>query len=88
MGGPTAQVPPAVEQVAAETRKFVKETLDRAIRTFNVNPKRGVKFFTGAASSGMVAAADPAALADFIFTTRGLNKEKVKAWAGGRKGGV
>ena len=49
--------------------------LDRAIRSFNVNPKRGLKFVTG--PSGMVEPGDASGLADFLLTTRGLNKEKV-----------
>jgi len=57
--------------------RYVKALLDRAIRSFNVNPKRGLKFVTG--PSGMVEPGDASGLADFLLTTRGLNKEKVSA---------
>lgn len=58
----------------AERRKVVKNLLDRAIRTFNVNSKRGVKFVI---SSGMVVSGDAGGMAEFLVTTKGLNKEKV-----------
>lgn len=57
-----------------ERRKIVKNMLDRAIRTFNVNSKRGVKFVI---ESGMVVSGDAGGMAEFLVTTKGLNKEKV-----------
>jgi hypothetical protein len=58
----------------SERRKIVKNMLDRAIRTFNVNSKRGVKYVI---ESGMVVSGDAGGMAEFLVTTKGLNKEKV-----------
>jgi hypothetical protein len=85
--GATAEAAANAAEAAAfafelRRREYVKQTLDRAIRTFNVNPKRGAAFVMSEAS-GMVAPGDAAGFAEFLITTKGLNKEKVGEYLGG-----
>ena len=72
------------------TALYLERTLNRAIRTFNCNTKRGIQFITGAQSGFMVGGEKRSrkkelarGIASFLFTTRGLNKEKVGEYLGG-----
>ena len=53
--------------------------MDRSIRAFNINPKRGVRVII---ESGFVEDGDDEGLARFLAATVGLNKVKLGEWLG------
>mmetsp|Transcript_52811 Transcript_52811/g.146627 ORF Transcript_52811/g.146627 Transcript_52811/m.146627 type:complete len:279 (+) Transcript_52811:76-912(+) len=53
--------------------------MDRSIRAFNINPRRGVRVIV---ESGFVEEGDDEGLARFLAATVGLNKKKLGEWLG------
>uniref|UniRef100_A0A7S2RUH6 PH domain-containing protein n=1 Tax=Rhizochromulina marina TaxID=1034831 RepID=A0A7S2RUH6_9STRA len=53
--------------------------LDKAIRAFNLNPKKGIQVLK---ESGLITPGEPESLATFFLRTAGINKAKLGEWMG------